>query len=129
MFKNTNLLKKIALICISLFFLVLVWRGGHAPARAQYQSRINSLEVDINGIEARLSRIEAQLNQFSRGAIRAPANPSPRSNTGQNRLPLSREQMFDRLATLVIEIKQQTRQLEARVSKLESRGAPPRGKG
>ncbi len=93
-----------------------------APASSQVESRINALEVDINGIESRLNRIEAQLNQVGNGSPRAPLSaPSPPpSNSQRNRPELNREQMFDRLATLVIELKQQINALEARVSKLES---------
>ena len=119
--KNNNLLKKIALLCM---VLVLIAWGAliPAPASSQVESRINALEVDINGLESRLNRIE-QLNQLGiSGSLRAPLSvpsPSP-SNSQRNRSQLNREQMFDRLATLVIELKQQITALEARVSKLES---------
>lgn len=104
---------------------IIAWIGlVSAPASSQReQSRINALEVDINGIESRLNRIEAQFNQF-RSGTGTPSLPPPSINTGRNQSQLSREQMFDRLATLVIELKQQVNKLEARVSKLESGGAP-----
>ena len=118
---NNNFFKKIALLCI---VLVLIAWGAliPAPASSQVESRINALEVDINGIASRLNRIEVQLNQLSsgspRGTLSAPSPPP--SNSQRNRSELNREQMFDRLATLVIELKQQIIALEARVSKLES---------
>lgn len=104
--------------------LVLIAWGAliPAPASSQVESRINALEVDINRIESRLNRIE-QLNQLgSSGSLRVPLSvPSPsQSNSQRNRSQLNREQMFDRLATLVIELKQQITALEARISKLES---------
>lgn len=118
--ENNNLLKKIALLCI--VFVLIAWGALiPAPASSQVESRINALEVDINGIESRLNRIE-QLNQLgSSGSPRAPLSvpsPSP-SNSQRSRSQLNREQMLDRLATLVIELKQQLTTLEARVSKLE----------
>jgi tetrahydromethanopterin S-methyltransferase subunit B len=133
-----NTLKKIAMLCIALLLVITAWgRLFSAPASSQQeQSRINALEVDINYIESRLNRIENQLNQLFRSeSPRAPLTaprPSPRrngqqgpsSNPSRNQLPLNREQMFDRLATLVIETKQQLNKLEARVSKLESRRTP-----
>ena len=119
--KNNNLLKKIALLCMVL--VIIAWGALiPAPASSQVESRISALEVDINGIESRLNRIE-QLNQLgSSGSLRVPLSvpsPSP-SNSQRNRSQLNREQMFDRLATLVIELKQQITALEARISKLES---------
>ena len=103
--------------------LVLIAWGAliPAPASSQVESRINALEVDINGLESRLNRIE-QLNQLGTGSPRAPLSVpfSSPSNSQRNRSQLNREQMFDRLATLVIELKQQIIALDARISKLES---------
>lgn len=123
MHKN-NMLKKIAL-CLTLVVVIIAWSGLSAPASSQDQSRINALEVDINGIESRLNRIESQLNQSRRvESPKVPSSPSSPTNIGRNRPQLNREQMFDRLATLVIELKQQVNKLETRVSKLESGEAP-----
>ena len=104
--------------------LVLIAWGAliPAPASSQVESRINALEVDINGLESRLNRIEQHNQLGSSGSPRVPLpapSPSP-SNSQQSRSQLNREQMFDRLATLVIELKQQITTLEARISKLES---------
>lgn len=129
MLKNNSSFQKITLICIALLAVIITW-GGLAPAPAlsqRVQSRISALEVDIRGIESRLNRIETQLNQsreFESPRTRSSAPPALPSNSGQNQSQLNREQMFDRLATLVIELKQQVNKLEARVSQLESRGAP-----
>lgn len=124
MLKNNSFIKKVTWFCIILVIAVIAWGGlVSVPASSQEQSRINALEVDINGIESRLNRLEAQLNQF-RSAGTPSSLPSPSINTGRNQTQLNRDQMFDRLATLVIELKQQVNKLEARVSKLESGGAP-----
>lgn len=109
-----------------MLLAIIAWGGlVSAPASSQQeQSRINALEVDINGIESRLNRIEAQFNQFRSGSPVTPSLPPPSINTGRSQTQLNRDQMFDRLATLVIELKQQVNKLEARVSKLDSGGAP-----
>lgn len=121
MLKSNTFFKKILLSCLTLLLVTVAWTGLiSAPAASQTQSQINALEVDVNGIESRLNRIEAQLNQLGRLAPTIPATPPTRNNSGRNRVPLSRDQMFDRLATLVIELKQQVNKLETRVSKLES---------
>lgn len=122
--KNNNLFKKITLLCIALLAVIITWGGlVAAPASSQVESRINALQLDVNNIESRLNRIESQLNQIGRSVSPgAPAPPPPSPiNTGRNRPQLNRDQMFDRLATLVIELREQIRELEARVSKVESR--------
>ena len=120
MLKSNSFLNKIVLACLTLLLVIVVWTWLiSAPASSQTQSQINALEVDINGIESRLNRIEAQLNQLGRFAPPTATPPPSRSNSGRN-TPLSRDQMFDRLATLVIELKQQVNKLETRVAKLES---------
>lgn len=115
------LLKKFILFSIAAIAVIFAWGSLFAnPALPQAQSRINALEVDLRGVQARLNRIEAQLNQF-RGvqSPRTPPTITP-APPGQ-RAQLSQEQMFDRLATLVVEVKQQVNNLETRVSTLEKR--------
>lgn len=115
MFKS----KKVLLICLALIVAIAFW-SIHPAATAQ-DSRISALEVDINGLESRLNRLEAQISQITRTPYPgAPASPSPPRNTRRSQPQLSREQMFDRLATLVIETKDQVNKLQARVAKLEA---------
>ena len=126
--KKHDVLNKIMLICIALLLGIVAW-GGLIPEIAlsqQQQSRLNAVEVDINRIETRLNRIESQIGQVGRsGSSRPSVEPPLQSpnNSGRNQPQLSREQMFDRLATLVIELREQIKGLEARVSKLEPRGS------
>ncbi len=126
MFKSNSLLKKIALLCTAVLILIL-FLGSLTPEIAlsqQVESRLNALELDFRNLELRINQLESQLNQTRRGVSpRTPATSTP-NNRGRNQPQLSREQMFDRLATLVIELKQQVNQLEARVSKLEPPAAP-----
>lgn len=117
---------KFSLFCVALLLSVIAW-GMVFPGTALSQpleSRLNRLEVDRYSIEARLNRIEAQLNQVGRSRSPRVSSTSPQTprNSGRNRPPqLSRDQMFDRLATLAIELKERITKLESRVSKLESR--------
>jgi ribosome-associated translation inhibitor RaiA len=100
----------------------VLWLGFLlTPASSQQiDSRINNLEADFNRVLSRLNQIEGQINQ------RQPVS-SPRttitvpSGSRRNVSQTQREQMFDRLAILVVELKQQVNKLEARVGKLESR--------
>lgn len=109
-----------------LLAAIAFWGGftPHSVSSQQFDpSRLNNLEFDVRAIETRLDRIESQLGRPR--SSKAPAT-LPRGQQPQ----LSREQMFDRLATLVIELKQQVNQLEARVSQLESQapGKKPRSR-
>lgn len=113
------MLKKIILLSIAAIAVVLTWSSLANPAASQAQSRINALEVDLRGVRSRLNRVEAQLNQLRgvsspRTPITLPSPPGPRAQSNQN-------EMFDRLATLVVETKQQVNKLESRVSALEKR--------
>lgn len=125
MFKN-NQIQQIVLLCMVLLVAIVFW-GGFTPHSVSSQpfdpSRLNNLEFDVRAIETRLDRIESQL-----GRPRSSKAPATLSRGQQPQL--SREQMFDRLATLVIELKQQVNQLEARVSQLESQapGKKPRSR-
>ena len=108
---------------MALLLLIIVWGGlVSAPASSQSGSRVNSLELDIRGIQSRLSRIESQLNRSGGGPT--PAASPPSNNTGRYRQGLSGDPMFDRLATLAIELRERINQLDTRVSNLESKGGP-----
>ena len=123
--KKHNILKKIGLFSITLLLVLIAWGGVNTETASsqQVESRISRLESEFYGVESRLNRIESQLNQVGRSG--SPSAPPPSQiNSGRNRSQLSRDQMFDRLATLVIELKQQVNKLEARVSKLEPRRSP-----
>lgn len=113
--------KQVLLLFLAVGLAIASWYILHPAAVAQDWSRVNDLETDIYGLEARLNRLEAQVSQITRIPYPgAPASPPPLINPRRNQPQLSREQMFDRLATLVIETKEQVNKLQARVAKLES---------
>ncbi|MDJ0616816.1 MAG: hypothetical protein QNJ63_08725 [Calothrix sp. MO_192.B10] len=106
-------------IVFILFFIIITWGilFTYPAASQRIESRLNNLEFDINRLESRLSQLELELNRTSRGR-----RPTIRRRYRRRR-GLSQRQgdkMFDRLATLVIELKQEVRALEKRVKKLES---------
>ena len=119
-----NLFNKTAMLAIAmlLVILALISLTPEIASSQQAESRIYNLEFDLRNIESRLNQIESQLNQ--RGiAPRTPATANP-NNQGRNRQQLTRSQTFENLANLVIETRQDVKQLQARVSKLESQQAP-----
>jgi uncharacterized phage infection (PIP) family protein YhgE len=107
-------------LILAVFVVLGVWMGllSHPAASQQIESRFNNLQVDFNRVESRLSRVESRLNQVSQCPSTRMSLTPPQGN-GQRNLSQS-EQMFDRLATLVVEVKQQVNDLEQRVSQIEA---------
>lgn len=109
--------KKVLLLCLTTILVIIGWYGLNSAAFSQ-PSRVTNLDADLSRLESRINRIEAQLSQLTRG--QAPVSPTPSPiNSGRRQPQLSREQMFDNLATLVVETKDQVNKLQSRVSKLE----------
>ncbi|WP_066375550.1 MULTISPECIES: hypothetical protein [unclassified Anabaena] len=108
-------------LLFAIALVIVIWLGLlSSPASSQQiESRLNNLQADFNRVESRLNQLESQFSQnrqlpSSRTTITLPSGS--RRNVSQS----ERDRMFDRLATLVVELKQQVNQLEARVSRLES---------
>ncbi len=115
-------MKKIWALGVAVVLVIIIWGGllSHPALSQQIESRLYNLEADVNRVEARLNQIESLLNQNRSPSSRLPVTlPQPPRNNRRN--VSQQDSMFDRLATLVIELKQQVNKLEARVSKLESR--------
>ncbi|NMG07530.1 hypothetical protein [Brasilonema sp. UFV-L1] len=114
-------MKRIGLIALALFLVIILWSGvfSNTASSGQIESRFYNLEANFNRLESRVNRIESQLGQTGRSPRGVTTTPSTRS--GRTVSPQEREKMFDRLATLVVELKQQVNALEGRVAKLEKR--------
>ena len=120
--RKNNKLKITAMLAIAMLLVILAWISltPEISLSQQVESRINNLEFDLRNIESRLGQIESQLGQSVRSV--SPTTVTP-NNQVRNR-QLARLQSFDKLANLAIETRQDLKQLEARVAKLESRIAP-----
>ncbi|WP_138498228.1 carbohydrate porin [Nostoc sp. PA-18-2419] len=115
-------MNKIKVLILAGILVVLIWGGlfSNTASSQQVESRLNNLEADLNRVESRLNQLESQLNRT--GKSPSPRTTlTPRQSTGSRQNLSQQGSMFDRLATLVIELKQQVNKLEERVSKLESR--------
>ncbi|MFN6487559.1 MULTISPECIES: hypothetical protein [unclassified Nostoc] len=115
-------MKKIRVLIFAGILATIIWGGlfGNTASSQQVESRIYNLEADLNRVESRLNQIESQLGKTrqspsSRTTLTSRQPAGSRGNLSQQ------DPMFDRLATLVIELKQQVNKLEERVAKLESR--------
>ncbi|MGJ5676246.1 MAG: hypothetical protein ACR9NN_22010 [Nostochopsis sp.] len=115
-------MKKIwVLICLGTLVFILFWGGlfSHSAASQQIESRLNNLEADLNRLESQVNRLQSQLSNRPSSSRRTTITPSPSSR--RNLSQQQKDPMFDKLATLVVEVKRQVQGLEKRVSELESR--------
>ena len=96
-----------------LNFLCGRWRGNFT---------ITSFLLLVGAISVYLLCIPIrQLGGQSRQSPSPRTTLTPRQSTGSRGNLSQQDRMFDRLATLVVELKQQVNKLEERVAKLESR--------
>ncbi|ABA21903.1 conserved hypothetical protein [Trichormus variabilis ATCC 29413] len=102
--------------------VIVIWLGLlSSPASSQQiESRLNNLQADFSRVLSRLNQIESQLNQNRQSPSSPRTTITVPSGSRRNISLQEQEKMFDRLATLVVELKQQVNKLEARVTKLES---------
>ena len=109
---------KFSKIVFLLFFIIITWGTlfTYPAVCQQIESRLNNLEFELNRLVSRLNQIELQLHQTN---SKLPAIQRLQSNR-RNLSQAERDKMFDRLATLFVELKQQVKKLEKRVKNLES---------
>jgi len=104
---------RLGLVCLLLVLgFVLIPRFSNAQSIG-LESRLSRLEAEVFQLRSRLSNLESQISRVDRSAP-SPSLPSLRQQTIN---PSS--EMFDRLATLVIELKERVQTLEAKVFQLE----------
>lgn len=101
---------------LAAMIAVLLWQS---PAPAQFglsDFRLNQLSSEVAALRLQVGQLQAQI-----GGSRtvAPASPTPRI-AQTPRLPISPDQ-FDRLATLVIETREDVRALDDRLKAIEAR--------
>ncbi|MBE8986539.1 hypothetical protein [Nostoc sp. LEGE 12450] len=115
-------MKQIQVLIVAGILATIIWGGlfGNTALSQQVESRISNLEADFNRVESRLNQIESQLGQGRQSQSRR-TTLTPRQSSGSRGNLSQQDPMFDRLATLVVELKQQVNKLEGRVSKLENR--------
>lgn len=119
------MIKKIGIICLTLLLgsgFALLPRLTLAQSPAFLESRIARVETEMFQLRSQLNRIQSQiagsdrsLNQRSRSERLTPQIP-PGTNRRQ---VLSSDPMFDKLATLVVELNQRVKALEAQVAQLK----------
>ncbi|NES81334.1 MAG: hypothetical protein F6K10_07925 [Moorea sp. SIO2B7] len=111
------MVKKIALICLAMILgLAIVFNLTPVQSSSHLESRLSRLEAGSSQMRSRINRLESEISRL-RGK---PSSPSPSPPQSRERQVYSSEPMFDRLATLVIELKERIKVLEADVAQLKN---------
>ncbi|WP_373537672.1 hypothetical protein [Microcoleus sp.] len=107
---------KICLLCL-ICFLAITVRPISTPAQSttQLEFRITQLEGQIAELRAQIYSLQSQGSGVSR-----PQSPNRPGSSRTNSRMLSGDPMFDNLATLAIETKQDVLKIKERLSKLEA---------
>lgn len=120
------MINKYGIICLALILgFVLLPRLTLAQAPGLLESRMARIEAENFQLRSQVSRIESQLAQLSGRPLSSPQKPSPNSPAPQissrtnRRQVSSSDPMFERLATLVIELKERVQSLESQVAELK----------
>ncbi|MGE5657635.1 MAG: hypothetical protein ACM37W_13600 [Actinomycetota bacterium] len=108
--------QKLAALCIAVLLgILLLPIFTRAQSSSQLEFRINLLESQISELRGQIGRLESQGS--GRNLPTSPTARTPNSATVRS----SGDPMFDNLATLVIELKQDVRSIQERLSQVESR--------
>lgn len=113
---------KLAKLLSITILVIIIWGGllSDTAVSGLVESRLSNLESEFYRLESQVNRIETQLNRVGSSSPKIPNNPPPPQRLPRRLSPRGREKMFDRLATLVIEIKDDIKDLQKRVSQLEN---------
>lgn len=115
-----RLLPQLLLMLLVIAVILFSWQRITPAQINQSDLRVSRLESELLSLRSRLSQIEAALGRTSpnpdRSSLSAPSLPAPAA--GAYPTPA----MFDRLATLVIELRERVNGIDARVVELERQG-------
>jgi uncharacterized protein YceH (UPF0502 family) len=111
------------LVLVLTLFLILGWQTlTPAQSNATFlSSRVSRLESENSSLRTRISRLEGDIARIS-SSIGLNYTYSPPSESGSAApTPASADPMFDRLATLAIELRDRIITLENQVADLQQR--------
>ncbi|MGF1490603.1 MAG: hypothetical protein ACFBSE_26220 [Prochloraceae cyanobacterium] len=114
-----------AKICLVLFLSLIIGLSiGITRSVAISDPNLSSLTARVNSLRIRVDRLESEirnLNNLTRRNVPTNRSDLPRLSLDRDRSRAieSDDPMFQRLATLVIELKQEINDLESRLEKVE----------
>jgi len=123
---NRRWLKILGAASLVIVGLVLLPGRLAAQSTAQLESRLSRLESDNYQLRTELSRLESQIYNLSRSGARLPEPSRSVAPTVPPPRPAATTPIVDRLATLLIELKERVTNVEARMTRLEKANASQR---
>lgn len=97
--------------------ILLLWQTATPAQLSQSDLRVSRLESELLSLRNRMSQLEAAIGRTSppasSGTLSAPSLPSPAVDAYPT------PAMFDRLATLVIELRERVNTIDARLREVE----------
>ena len=118
MFKTSSPLAKIVLFCFLIVLLLLLSSGiARSENLSALNSRVSRLEAENSRLRSRVIRLESKLRSLRLAKPSGDSEPLPLPPSAP--APSSDDPMFDRLATLVIELKERMNALEERMDILQ----------
>ena len=112
------MLKTTQLLLVIIILLIVIFIQQINPVSASVENRLRG---EINRLEARVSRLESAVTNLRQGSNNnnnsPPLNSSPQIVDGE--IIGRSDPLFERLSTLVIELKERVMGLEKRMNQLE----------
>lgn len=115
----------LGLISAALALMLLSW-GARTPAQPiaqtsiNLESRLSQLESVTYNLRSQVSQLTAEVNRLGTGS-RAPRVTPSTPGTRSPKPSSSDDPQFDRLATLVIELKERMDAIDTRLTQVEKR--------
>ena len=104
-------------ILLAIAVILLTWQTITPAQINQSDLRVSRLESELLSLRNRMSQLEAAIGRTSQpsggGSLSAPSLPSPAVDAYPT------PAMFDRLATLVIELRERVNTIDARLREVE----------
>jgi exonuclease VII small subunit len=120
------MLQKLAISLFTLMLLLGLWQHAAVPqSLSAVGVRVSNLESQVYQLRSEVSQLNNAVRSLNRGNAPAPISvpPLPTAPPRPVQPALTNQQMFDRLATLVIELKERMNDVEARLAKIEKQDA------
>lgn len=109
----------IATVLLMLLTVLIIFQvpGIAQTSATNLSSRLSRLELDLSTLSSRVRRLETSLGRVDSSA---PSTVPAPSYDAVPESVLANDPMFERLATLVIELKERIDSLEERIVRLEA---------
>jgi hypothetical protein len=122
--KLTLVLLLLGSLGLALLLFLGTWGDSvSAQSSINLESRLSILESENLQLRNQVYRLESLVSGLNRGGTQSPRSDLPSvPNAPQGYRPISpKDPMFDRLATLVIELKERLDKIDTRLTQLEKK--------